>query len=122
MSILIRYDEQESLLILEVVGTPGMEEFRRIASRLVSEGIFGNVLWDLSRGKLDQISLDQLDEFIALRAECTKHTPHNYKAAVYATADAEYGLMRMLEALTPDGNTPIRIFKNKEDALAWLKG
>ena len=107
---MIRYDEgKSSLLILEVVGTPGMEEFRRIARtpgfgrNFRRRRIVGFVPGETGA----RSPLDQLDEFIAgLGPMCTKHTAGtHYKAAVYRhCADAEYRTdARMLEALTPEG-------------------
>ena len=121
MSILMRFDKASSLLTLEVVGRPGMDEFKRVAERVVAEKIDADVLWDLSKGELSHFAISQFDEFIRLRADVAKYRPGR-KTAVFAPVDTEFGLARMIEGLTPEGQTPFRVFKDRQGALDWLKG
>ena len=122
MSILMRFDKEQNLLIMEVVGAPGMEEFQRIARYVSAENIDTDILWDLSRGRLSHFAIEHFDQFVRLRAGFLKNRPAGLRTAVYAPVNAEFGMARMIEGLTPEGYTPFRVFKDRQKALDWLKG
>ena len=120
MSILIRQEKIRKLLVLEVVGEPGLEEFRRVARQAEAESLFWNALWDLSRGRLSHLDTAEFEELVEMRTNFERHCEDGRKTAVYAPTDTEFGLVRMLEGLSPEGQTPLRVFKKRSDAMEWL--
>ncbi len=48
--------------------------------------------------------------------------PHTVRTAVYAPDDLGYGLVRMYLARADDIPQSVRLFRDKNEALAWLLG
>ena len=77
-------------------------------------------LWDF-RGVDPEIRFEGMmavKDFIAERYDPS--WTHQYTAIV-ADGDVLYGLARMYESMTDDLPTELRIFRQKEEAVAWVK-
>lgn len=73
-------------------------------------------LWDLSR------HLKLSNEDIRLVAEHGKKAwPGPARVALLATDDLSFGLLRVFEAFRSSDGYEIRVFRDEEKALAWLR-
>ena len=67
----------------------------------------------VSEWKLDAAEMHSMAQF-------TVFSPHS-RRAIWAPSDLSFGLARMFEMLRDfAGETGIRVFRNRDDAMAWI--
>ncbi len=81
-----------------------------------------HVLWDFTDGTLGELSGAQVQSIAEYVSRAAKNR-HGGKTAGVASKDVDYGLGRMFQAFTEMMKyTPtMRLFRQREDALAWLR-
>jgi hypothetical protein len=102
-------------------GTVTVEELKTTAQRLGASPEFGGtqILWDLA-GASFNLSAAEVQEL----AEFTKgggHFQSAGKAAYLASADLEFGLLRMFKVYREQGGVQVAVFRDREEAIAWLE-
>ena len=113
--------------VIETVETVSVCRFTRQASmREIREGIEAQLqtgagplrLYDFSAG-LQALSMDQ----VCSLAEYSKSLPTapGSKVAIVAPDDLSFGLARMFEVYREDGVLQNTVFRNFEEAIAWLR-
>ena len=80
-----------------------------------------NVIWDFSKASLADIPSD----FVRQSSEMVKRlgvARRNGKSAVIASSDLEFGLARMFQIMTDNGEIPfkIKVFRYFGEATQWL--
>jgi hypothetical protein len=77
------------------------------------------VLWDFRTASLAQLERPDLDQLISAfeNRGSTAHTPD---AAILVAHDVDYGVARILEALSKELPLMISVFRDFDTAMLWL--
>lgn len=65
------------------------------------------------------IGYDEINHFRRRRESIAQRNP--IRSAVYAPSDLQFGLSRMYQMLSSSPDTEVEIFRDREEAMAWLK-
>ncbi len=117
-------DEARSLTTHAGLGEVTMEELLDAMSAFYEQGPTTLVMWDMTR--LERPPEFGADEARLMVAKAAEHGPTRPggRTALVAPSDLTFGLGRMTQAYTdsqPDA-LAFRVFRNREQALAWLFG
>ena len=115
-------EKDQDLTIVEFTGAVTGDTIVNALKRFYDSTITTNALWDFSACDVNALSYEDMLQLI----ETTKAYAHrrpNGKSAFVGTGDLAYGLGRMYSTMTAFSAHPIKsaIFKNRDDAMAWLK-
>ena len=100
--------------------TTTSREMAEYISAHVAEWANHGVLWNLCKATLAGITPANISEMKHIVAN-TSSMPTGIKTAIYVESPVGFGLARMFELLTEgNGKYYIRVFRNQEDAIAWL--
>ena len=121
MDVITQVDDKNQLTIITVTGMPSFEESMEAFRQLYQGKVTQKMLWDFRQANLSGISsnhIESLLDYIGQHAQ--KRT--NGKTAIVVSKDLEYGMSRMIMALTEDKAIPVEIdvFRSIEVALQWL--
>lgn len=105
------------LLIFDVVGP---SDYNDIVSAIINNYPLAKkyVLWDFADSDLTRLSNEQINRVATV---VSKHATHE-KTAYVGNSDLEYGLLNMYRSFAViSGVVPQpSVFRNTEDAMAWL--
>jgi hypothetical protein len=122
MPFRFRIDTQHGVVFAVSEGSVGTADVRDYLKRLESDPAYRSgydALIDV-RHATSNITADDLRDI----AELVRRRPREAesKRAVVVSSDEHYGLMRMFEAFTESGPTRYRVFRDLEEARAWVEG
>lgn len=81
-----------------------------------------NNLADLSRADLTNLSIEGIQSFANyLVDEHQKRGLSEVKVAIYAPNPLQWGLGRIFDGFTGDSPLKLEFFKDREEAIEWLK-
>ena len=114
-------DDQHDLTIHSCSGSLTEEEFMDAIQSFYKENPTRYVIWDFAKASLADI----LSDFVRQSSEMVKRlgvARRNGKSAVIASSDLEYGLARMFQIMTDNGEIPfkIKVFRYFREATRWL--
>ena len=98
-------------------GTPDLQDFFDAVDEVLQHGHVRLRLWDLANGmELPTEKIRKLAEYAKLRFSAV-----HAKVAIVAPDDLSFGLTRVYDVYREDSNVEQMIFRNKEQAISWLK-
>ena len=114
-------DDQHDLTIHSCSGSLTKEEFMDAIQSFYKENPTRYVIWDFAKASLADIPSD----CVRRSTEMVKRlgvARRNGKSAVIASSDLEYGLARMFQIMTDNGEIPfkIKVFRYFGEATQWL--
>lgn len=114
--------EDKDLTIMEVVGKVTSREIIDALKDFYESGITPNLLWDLSKSDLSELTIDQLREIISAAKEFA-HLRAGGKTALFTTLPMGFGIARTYEILADANQAPVlnRVFRSLDEAMTWLK-
>jgi hypothetical protein len=123
MSVETNMDTAGDITEHVVTGRANEEEFFEAEQRFYREGPTLYQLWDLTGCDLSGITISGLRSFVALAARLGQVRPEG-RTAIVVESDLQFGLARMSEAFGDLVSLPfaLRVFKDRGEALAWLRG
>ena len=121
MPIQTTRDEMNTLTEHVVTGVLADEEMFACQEEFYAAGATPLELWDMSDADLSQITVAGMQKFISSEAHLGK-ARQGGKSAVITKTSLQYGLGRMAEILGEFESLPFgfRVFRKREDAVAWL--
>lgn len=107
------------LVTVKLIGEQSVEDIKTIFDEITQDGKFesNKRIWDISQAKIPSES-KILREMANLSV--SRDLP-NSRVATISTDDLNFGLLRMHEAFRADNGTEMCVFRNPEDAKAWLE-
>jgi hypothetical protein len=119
--LIIDKDSETSVVVGTAIGPLTVEEIRRAAASVWRdvEGPSLRVLWDLrlARFEFSAVEVRALAEF------ARQNSPYpDLRMAFVVARDLEFGLVRIFEALRETARARVAVFREKDEALAWLGG
>jgi hypothetical protein len=117
----ITYHFEDDTLFTTIEGPTAYEDVKRYLNALTTDprfraGMPG--LIDCRRVK----SLFSIADLRRTAADLRARPEIRGRAAVLATSNLVYGLLRMYEVFSDGDPVEIRVFRQPEEALAWLRG
>jgi len=115
-------DQKAGVIVRTVIGDLTLEEFKSSFDAALTHPDFQKnmpVIWDFRNADLSKIfkqDLDQIANHIKSHAE---NRGANFRVALVASRDLEYGVLRMYEAIGYDLPLHIRVFRRFEEAKEW---
>jgi hypothetical protein len=122
VAIDFRIDLDAGLLIVEVEGRVVPDDVVRYRTRLLADSDFSpgmNTLVDCREASTDGFNASDL-QFLANDIASRRRLLGRAKCAVLVSTDAAYGLLRMYEAYTLESPVEVRVFRDEDEALAWV--
>ena len=121
MVIIIEKDPETGVVVGTASGPLTIEEIRRAAASVWTdvEGPRLRVLWDLRKARFEfsTVEVRGLAEF------ARQNSPYpDLRMAFVVARDLEFGLVRIFEALRETSRARVAVFREKDEALAWLAG
>ena len=121
MPVKTKVDHDKQLTIHTVTGEPSFQEGMATFKKFYEGNPTQNVLWDFRKASLARISSKQTEAII----DYIKHHAEKRvggKTAILVSRDLEYGMSRMVQALTKIKDIPLKteIFRSIEEAIQWL--
>ena len=114
-------DKQNDLTIHKCSGSLTDEEFTKAINSFYDGNPTMNVVWDFSKASLANTPKEFVKQssMLVQRLGCCRR---NGKSAVIASRDLEYGMARMFQIMTENGEIPftIRVFRSFGEAKKWL--
>ena len=117
----IAYHFEDDTLFTIIEGPTGYEDVKRYLDALTSDSRFRAGmpgLIDCRRVK----SLFSVSDLRRMAADLRGRPEIRGRAAVLASSNLVYGLLRMYEVFSDGDPVELRVFRKPEEALAWLKG
>jgi hypothetical protein len=108
----------DGVAVISFLEQPSLDDVRRAIGEVAEIGGHDLKLWDLSRSGVELTSA-QLKE-IADYSKIKFSAPSS--VAIVAPKDLAFGLSRMYEIYREQPQIALKVFRTREDALAWLKG
>jgi len=120
MSIEYTVDRARELMVTVAEGRMSVDEVRRFVVEIVEDPATDGcdelvILRDVD---LQDISSDDVRGLAQHSTEITRS--QDFKTAVVAPRDADFGLFRMYEAFRNRPEGMIAVFRNVEEAMVWL--
>ena len=117
--VIIHTDPESGVVVGTASGLLTPEEIRRAAASVWKdvEGPSPRVLWDLRNARFDFSTV----EVRALAEFARQKSPYpDLRMAFVVARDLEFGLVRIFEALRETARARVAVFREKDEALAWL--
>jgi len=119
-----RWDPERRILFIELGERPRDAELLALAERVLRNPGYPSPrreLIDLRRVEGTSVSAETLSR-IAAAFGAEDETPAQSRVAMVAPANLVYGLSRMYQSYRADSPLPLRVFRDYDEALAWLEG
>ncbi len=121
MQVNIKADHDNQLTIHTVTGEPSFQDSMATFKNFYEGKPTQNVLWDFRKASLARISTKEIE---AVLYYVQRHVEKRKggKTAVLVSKNLEYGISRMVQALTEIKDIPLKIeiFRSIEEAMQWL--
>ncbi|MEE4246438.1 MAG: hypothetical protein V2I33_13595 [Kangiellaceae bacterium] len=113
----ILYEVIDDITVIHFHGDTSYDKVKCLIDDLVAKNIYAKRIYDLTAADFDW-SLKDLQSMGAYGQSVMKG-PNI--AAFVATSDLIYGELRQFEAFREDSLTTLKVFRQFDHALAWLK-
>ena len=116
-------DQKTDVIIRTVKGGFTFQDFKSAFHGMLTPPDFQKnmpVIWDFTKADLSKIFKQDLDQIANHIKSHTKNRGANYRVALVALRNLEYGVLRMFEATVYDLPFGIRVFRSFEEAKKWL--
>ena len=120
MGIIFDIKELQGVLMVSIEGSPDVEDIKQILDRIQTEPGYAHParLWDFQKSIFNFSQNEIFD--IASHAAAGEHQPA--KLAILVKEDLSFGVSRMYEVFRNSDLTETNVFRDKTEALAWLRG
>lgn len=120
-TIHITLDPANDTTIFVVHGELAADEIIRAIQTEYADNPTTHILWDLSAGSLDHITIDGFRRVAAVAKRIRLTGPHA-KTAYVGGGDLGYGLLRMYTAVAEAAGIPVRyeVFRTRGEAMDWI--
>jgi len=116
------FDPERRILSVRMFGEVSDEDVLRYAEEITSNALEDPVhdeLIDVTEVHAPIVSTATLRR-VAEMFRGSERQPESVKIAFVATSDAAYGIARMYQAFRSDSAATLRVFRDVEEARAWL--
>lgn len=121
MTVSIRIDAASGMAIATGHGVLGLDDSMKGAEALwqTEEWPGERVVWDFRDAEFDLASTEviELAEFVVRNQRATPPA----RVAFVAPHDVEFGLARMFDGFREDGRTEVRVFRDYDEAVCWVR-
>jgi hypothetical protein len=119
MSMTYEITDMQDILVVSFKGNPGVDDIKRILDQIQDESGYSHSyrLWDFQESSFTFSQNELLD--IALHASTADNRPA--KVAMLVKEDLSFGVSRVYEVFRQTDLTEINVFRNKSEAVAWLR-
>jgi hypothetical protein len=121
-TIITEIDDLDDVAIHTFLGRVTANEIAGKIESYFSGAVNINVLWDFSEARMDEITSDNIRDFVEMAKRYAPVRKGGKTAMVFST-DLGFGLGRMFNAFQDIVKSPVsyKSFRNKSAALEWLK-
>ncbi len=111
--------EVQDILVVSIKGNPGVDDIKHILDRIRNESGYSHSarLWDFQESSFSFSQNEVLD--IAAYASTGDIRPA--KVAMLVKEDLSFGVSRIYEVFRNTDLTETNVFRDKTEALAWLR-
>jgi len=111
--------EDQDVLVVSIKGNPAVDDIKHILDEIrnASGYLSSTRLWDFYESSFNFSQNEILD--IASYASSTDNRPA--KVAMLVNEDLSFGVSRIYQAFRHTDLTEINVFRDKTEALAWLR-
>jgi len=95
---------------------PTLNEIKAATDEIFEKFPYEKRLWDLSNINFDLGT----EEVIAIARHRRPKIAKPNKIALFGSNDLAYGVLRQFVAHSELGSSPTQVFRNEEEAIAWL--
>ena len=123
MAIELDYKENECVLVATVKGAIDINEFAVAVDDLITSAVCPsdvNALWDLTEMEFHEADYAFSQKLIALREGLQDHRG-KAKIALFSNYDLGEPILNMYKFMSEGLPQEVRVFANREEAMAWLK-
>jgi hypothetical protein len=116
------FDPDRRILSVRMFGVVGDEDVLQLAKEITGDAVEDPVhdeLIDLREVDAPIATTETLRR-VAEMFRGSERQPESVKIAFVATSDAAYGIARMYQAFRSDSAASMRVFRELEEARAWL--
>ena len=121
MSIQQHLDGERNVMVFTVSGALGLEELRATLESVYAQPEYATrSLFDMRDAAPGGLSAPEMESLVGLiRSLRSDRAPSRW--AILAARDVHFGLARMFEAYASNLPVEIRVFRDPEEAVAWLE-
>jgi hypothetical protein len=114
--------KDKDITIVNVSGELLFEQIVQVLEDFYKSDFTLKLLWDLSHADLSALTNSHIEKIISY-AKSKSHLREGGKTAIVALKDIDYGVSRMYEILSELKEHPVShsVFRNRDEALKWLK-
>ena len=87
----------------------------------LDDGEGNNDFWDFRGSNIDEKLTYQIVAQMVSQVGVSRKGRWNRKTAMLVDQDLQYGMARMYESLTDDMPFEVGVFRDEQEAMAWLK-
>ncbi len=123
MAVSTRIDEERGLAIQEIRGDLSTDEILKAQHELYVELGFdpsNPCLWDATQGNVASAMSGLEMQSAATRGSDLWDRMAGGRTAILVASEADYGMGRMYEQLAADMPRELGVFRDRDEALAWL--
>jgi hypothetical protein len=119
MSMIFKITEMQDILVISITGDPCVDDIKQILDQIQNASGYTHSarLWDFQASSFTFSQNEVLD--IASYASTSDRRPA--KVAMLVKEDLSYGVSRMYEVFRNTDLTQINVFKDKTEAVRWLR-
>lgn len=121
MAVRYRIDTEKRIARITVDGQPGPEEHDRIRREMVADPDYvpGMPILLDNRGRKEPSDKERVQEF-AMETRSSPVAIERARVAIVVASTAEFGMARMYALLTEQSPQETRVFRDMDEAEAWL--
>jgi hypothetical protein len=119
MGMTFEITEMQDILVVSIKGNPSVDEIKQILDQTRNTSGYSHSarLWDFRESSFSFSQNEVLD--IASYASAADSRPG--KVAMLVKEDLSFGVSRIYEAFRKTNLTETNVFRDKTEALAWLR-
>lgn len=124
MPVDIDIDVARNLIRCVVHGSLSPAELTSVFLTMIERADFKpgmNVLYDFTDGVTAELSSENMREHVKTVAAHQQQRGENYRVAILAPRDLDFGMFRVYQALADELPLHIRVVRTREEADAWLR-
>ncbi len=124
MPVEIHIDADRNLIRCIVHGSLSPAELKSVFLTMIDRADFKpgmNVLYDFTDGITAELTSENMREHVKTVASHRQQRGENYRVAVLAPRDLDFGMFRVYQALADELPLHIRVVRTRDEADAWLR-
>ncbi len=125
MAVFTRIDEERGLAVQEIHGDLSTDEILKAQHELYVERAFDPAkpcLWDATEGNVAAAMTGREMQTAASRGSALWDRMAGGRTAILVARESDFGMGRMYELMASDMPRELKVFRDRDEALAWLFG